>query len=415
MRIGIDVRATQFVHGARGLGAYVYTMLDGLLAEAPGHEYVLVTLPDLPLPPRLAAHADAGRCRVVQLPTRLLFGDSGLGRLPRLWRLYYRRGEREHHAALAALARRERLDVLHVAVPFDGAMFAGVGGRLRGRCRVVTTAYDLIPLVFEDVHFPPGSARQRLVYDRQLRGYRDADAVIAISASARDDFVRLSGLDPARVRVVPYAVGGHFAPLEQPDAGRALLAASGVRPPYFLFCSGAGFNKNRPRVVEAFGRFLADRPASDRRFQLVFAGPERELDVDTLKAVAFDGGISREQFVMTGFVPEATLVALFGLAVALVTPSLYEGLGLPAAQAMRTGTPVIASNRSSHPELVGDAGLLVDPYDVGAIAEAMTRLAGDEALRRSLAERGLARARPFTPAAQARALLAVYEDRSAPE
>jgi glycosyltransferase involved in cell wall biosynthesis len=419
VRVGIDVRATQLVHGARGLGAYVYTMLDGLVAAAPGHELVLVALPDRPLPPRLAAHAAAGRCRVAHLRTRVLDGATLVGRLPRLWRLHYLRGEREHHAALAALARRERLDVLHVAVPFESGMFAGVGERLRGRCRVVKTAYDLIPLVFRDVFFPPGSARSWLVYERQLRAYRDADAVVAISASAADDFVRLGGVDPARVRVLPCTVAEHFTPAcdgadgADAAAARAQLAALGVASPYFLFCSGAGHNKNRPRIVEAFGRFLAERPAGDRAFQLVFAGPERELDAGALKAVAFDAGLSREQFVMTGFVPDAALVALFQRAVALVTPSLYEGLGLPAAQAMRTGTPVIASDRSAHPELVGDAGLLVDPYDVAAIAAAMARLADDVALRRTLAERGLARSRGFTLAAQARALLAAYKGRPA--
>ena len=126
---------------------------------------------------------------------------------------------------------------------------------------------------------------------------------------------------------------------------------------------------------------------------------------------AYQAGLSRKQLVFTGFVSDADLVTLYAGATALVSPSLYEGFGLPAGQAMRAGTPVIASDRTSQPEVVGDAGLLVDPEDVGAIAGAMRRLAGEPGLRAELSARGRERVRRFDWQHQAQAMLAVYEGR----
>nr|MBA2448033.1 glycosyltransferase family 4 protein [Chloroflexota bacterium] len=107
-----------------------------------------------------------------------------------------------------------------------------------------------------------------------------------------------------------------------------------------------------------------------------------------------------------GYVEDADLPALYGGAVALAFPSLYEGFGLPALEAMGCGTPVLASNSSSLPEVVGDAGLLVDPLDIDAIADALSRLASDEPLRRELGERGRARAASSTWERAARETLA---------
>ena len=110
-----------------------------------------------------------------------------------------------------------------------------------------------------------------------------------------------------------------------------------------------------------------------------------------------------------GFVAEADLPALYSAAKLLVYPSLYEGFGLPALEAMACGTPVVASNRSSLPEVVGTAGLLVDPLDVTAIAGAMSRLLTDEALHRQLAEAGRRQAAKFTWAGMAWKLIDLYQ------
>ena len=409
MRIGIDIRATQFtVSGQRGFGSYVASMVEGLLTAASPHDFVLFVLPGLPLPERITQAVRTTRCRIVPLPTALVDDNSLLGRLRGIWRLHYLSRGVMHRWQLSVAVRRHHLDVIHIAVPFDQWLFSDIETFLQGRCRVVKTAYDLIPLIMQDQYFGAGTARMRFSYERQLRAYRHADSVVAISASAGEDFVRLAGVDSSRVRVVPCGVPEYFVPSNDTVQQLECLERFGLSPRYFLFCSGPGPNKNRGRVMEAFGRFLAAR--ADRNVQLVFTGPDYEPDMKGLKLIAFDGHVRPGQLRVLGFVPTDDLVTLFRGAIALVTPSLYEGFGLPAAQAMRTGTPVIASDRSSHPEVVGDAGLLVDPLDVDAIADAMTRLADDQSLRERLVARGLERGRRFTLTAQTDLLLKVYEE-----
>jgi glycosyltransferase involved in cell wall biosynthesis len=174
---------------------------------------------------------------------------------------------------------------------------------------------------------------------------------------------------------------------------------------YFLYCSGFGPNTNWQRVMEAFSEFNRTRLEP---YQLVFAGIHDPGDLEQLKRLTYDLGLSKDTFVLPGYVSDLRLARLFAGATALVTPSLYEGFGLPAAQAMRAGVPVIASNRSSHPEVVEDAGILVTPESVEEITEAMRTLADDPALRRRLGERGIQSAQRFSVENQARAVLEVY-------
>jgi glycosyltransferase involved in cell wall biosynthesis len=111
-----------------------------------------------------------------------------------------------------------------------------------------------------------------------------------------------------------------------------------------------------------------------------------------------------------GYLPDADLAALYNAAIALVYPSVYEGFGLPAVEAMACGCPVIAANTSSLPEVVGDAGFLVDPYDVPALTQVIERVIADEAFARSLRARGLARASTFSWRRSAEAAVAIYRD-----
>lgn len=401
MKIGIDIRTTQGAQGLRGIGRYVYELVEGLVRMAPDNEYVLIAFDDLPLPPRLEAQVPP--CRVACLPTRRLEGLLWRPRLGRVWRrLWADVCRRRHRRGLGRVARQEGLDVLHLPGVVDGRLF------LDGNppCRVVKTLYDLIPLAMPRQGIETWSWIDRYVYRRQVESLRHADVVVAISQSARQDAIRYLGLPPEKIRVVACAVSDEFAPITD----RARLEASFARyrlcPPYFLFCSGSGTNKNQERVIEAFSGFAR---ACREPHQLVFAGARGKDETEYVENIARRCGLSAEQFRVTGYVPDDDLVALFCGAQALVTPSLYEGFGLPAAQAMRAGTPVIASDRSSHPEVVGEAGILVDPERVDAIADALLRVARDPDLRADLAARGLKRVERFDWHHQARALLDIYQ------
>jgi glycosyltransferase involved in cell wall biosynthesis len=229
--------------------------------------------------------------------------------------------------------------------------------------------------------------------------------ILAVSEATRRDLVARVGAAPSRVRVVPNGVGAAFRPAGPPGPPGAGLAGLGVAPPYFLFVGNPLPHKNLPGLLDAFQGLP---PASGR---LVLAGvpPARRAAVDAACAARGLGG----RVTVLAPVPEAALVALYQGAQALVCPSLWEGFGLPALEAMACGTPVVAADRGALPEVVGDAGLLVDPARVDALREAMYTLAGQESCRAALRIRGLARARAFSWRRAAEGTLAAYAEAAA--
>ena len=394
MRIGIDIRATQLGSATRGIGKYIYDLVEGVTRYAPHHEYVYIVLPDRPLPERLLPIIS--RYRTAPLPTRLLGDFPIFQRVRYLWRFNYLKARREHSRALAKLAGREKLDVLHQPCAVDFNFFPSC----RPSCRFVQTFYDAAPDVLPEFYLSQWPEAMKFVYRLQMKDCQRADAVVAISESARQDGIRYAKIPADKMDVVYAVVSNEFRPVTDESRLRECFARLGVTPPYFLFCSAPDETKNIIRLVEAFAEFTG----WPEPHQLVMVSRKTK----EVLSHAFELGLSNRQLLYTGFVSDEDLVTLYSGATALVSPSLHEGFGLPAGQAMRAGTPAIVSDRSSQPEVVGDAGLLVDPYDSHSIADAMRRIAGDSKLRADLRERGLKRVHRFDWQTQAAALLDIY-------
>lgn len=256
--------------------------------------------------------------------------------------------------------------------------------QLRGR-RVVTV-HDLAYLVYPQCAVPTlGWYLHRAV----PRSVARADLVLADSQSSRQDVIRLLGVPPARVRVVPLGVDPAYRPL----ADRSLLEEVRARyglPERFLLCVGTiEPRKNLPRLMEA----LAGLPETER-LPLVVAGKPGWLYEESFTSVARFGLGKWVHFL--GFVPESDLPPLYNLATALAYPSLYEGFGLPPLEAMACGTPVLTSRASSLPEVVDEAAVLVEPQEAASIREGLRTILRDSALRERLRAAGLERARAFT-------------------
>jgi glycosyltransferase involved in cell wall biosynthesis len=228
---------------------------------------------------------------------------------------------------------------------------------------------------------------------------RRARAVLAISEFTRRDLLRAYRLPPERVFVVPCAVEPKPASEpESPARQAAWLAGHGIGGPFFLFVGNLHPRKNLRRLVEAFERARRAGPALAGH-QLVLVGTGHDF-YPRLWGPAEAQTMLRETagaVVLTGWLPDAARDRLLGAAVALVYPSIYEGFGLPPLEAMAAGTPVLASDAAAIPEVLGDAALLVDPYDTEAMAGALIRLATDDALRRTLSERGRRQAAAYAP------------------
>jgi glycosyltransferase involved in cell wall biosynthesis len=213
------------------------------------------------------------------------------------------------------------------------------------------------------------------------------DGLIANSEHARRDAVEILGIPADRIRVIYPGIAESFF---QTTADQAAAAREkyGLRAPYLLFVGCIEPRKNVPNMIRAY-RKLPDGIRRDS--ELVIAGPFGWASDEVREMLGSSGPNVR----YLGYVPEADLPGLTRAAAALVYPSYYEGFGLPAAQAMACGTPVIASNTSCLPEVIGEAGLLVDPDSVEELGAAMERILADSELARKLADLGRARAAAF--------------------
>jgi glycosyltransferase involved in cell wall biosynthesis len=364
MRVAFDARKLADF----GIGTYIQGLLGEFAALGVPEELVAYRAPGAEVPAAL------------ETATRIEWRQEGARpySLAELWRL-------------AVDARRDRVELFHaphyVCPPWLP-------------CPAVVTIHDVIHLRF------PGR-RGRLVAPLYARvmlrlAVRRAARVIVVSDSTRRDLEERLGARPERIRVIPNGVAAHFRPAADGAETGAGLAKLGVASPYWLFVGNPLPHKNVEGLLDAFAGLPADAGP------LVLAGvrPAGQAALD--RAIAARG--LRGRVTLLAPVPEPALTLLYQGATALVIPSLWEGFGLPALEAMACGTPVVAANRGGLPEVVGDAGVLVEPTNVDALRTALYNLHVDLRLRAALRAAGLARARAFSWRHAAEATVGVYRE-----
>ena len=230
---------------------------------------------------------------------------------------------------------------------------------------------------------------------------RRATHVIAISEYTRHDLVAAYGLPPEKITVIHEAASPRFRP-QPPDAVAAVRTRYGLPDRYLLFVGTIEPRKNLSRLLAAFESVRADGLSDG----LVIVGRRGWLYGDFFARL--EQSPVRHAVLLPGYVPDEDLPAVYAGAQALVFPSLYEGFGLPVLEAMACGTPVVASDASSIPEVGGDAALYFDPRDVGAMVEAIRQLVREAGPREDMRTRGLARAAGFSWQVAASRTRAVY-------
>jgi glycosyltransferase involved in cell wall biosynthesis len=358
MHIGLNAHLLSSSRSYRsaGINWYVYSLLKHLPTVAGQHRFTVF------LGDREASEAFTGlQTRVSTLPTARPAVRIVWEQLVQPVRLIAERVELLHSLAF----------VQPVAMPCPG----------------IVTIYDLSFLLF-----PQRLQPWRRLYLRwgSTLSARRATRVIAISASTKRDIINLLGVPEEKVDVVPCGVDDDFRPVDEPGLLDELRRRHSLPPRMLLFLGTIEPRKNLTTLLKSYA-LLKDwmKPPP-----LVIGGPKGwrhgevfslAEELDLLDEVLFPGYIARDE-----------LPLWYNAADLFVYPSLYEGFGLPPLEAMACGTPVVVSNTSSLPEVVGDAGMLVDPTDAEQIARAMERLLTDGDLRDSLRARGLERARTFT-------------------
>jgi glycosyltransferase involved in cell wall biosynthesis len=286
-------------------------------------------------------------------------------------------------AALTLLARQERVDLVH-------AMYFLPPGTGR---RTVLTVHDIS---FE--RFPEFFSRRALVRDRLLirASARAASKVVTVSETSRRDLLELFGLPEDRVVAIPSGVNPRFQPSD--DAPWAPFA--GERPLRVLAVGTLQPRKNLLRLLDAVTVVAREIPVDLR-----VVGPDGHQAAAIRRRLA--ASVETE---IVGWLDDDALAAEYRRADIFAYPSIYEGFGLPVVEAMACGTPVVTSTGGSLPEVAGDAALIVDPYDVAALAAAILQIARDRPGAEALRARGLARAATFTWERSAALHAAVYQD-----
>jgi glycosyltransferase involved in cell wall biosynthesis len=362
MRIGLDLRLHAYAPG--GISRYARRLAEHLA----------------PLLPRETLHLFYHRKETAPL-------DVPHAHAHRLWTPPHHRFERW---ALGAELAPHRLDLFHTTDFIPPAW---------GARHVVITVHDLNFLYYPQ--YLTDEARR--YYNEQIEwAVAHADAVIADSHATQRDLEQLLNVPPERVTVVHLAANPVFRPLPEAKVA-ATLARYELKPGYLLFVGTWEPRKNLPGLLEALA-LLHERGEAR---QLVIVGRPGWLYDEIFAKIEALGLEPWVRFIEQA--PLEDLVALYNGALLLAMPSFYEGFGFPALEAMQCGTPTVVADRASLPEVVGNAGLLIDPDKPETLAEACWRIAHDAELRERLQEAGRKQAATFTWEKAARKTLAVYK------
>jgi glycosyltransferase involved in cell wall biosynthesis len=401
MRILLDLQACQASSMHRGIGRYSMALALAMARNSGGHELRIVLNEDYPDSVATIRKAFDGllpqsHITTFATPVPISEVDSR-----NRWRLRAAERIREHY--LSSL----RPDIVHLASLFEGLGDNSVTSVPDGDDRFdhAVTLYDLIPLMHKKRYLrDPNMAAW---YYRKLDGLKRAGLLLAISDSARREAIDLLELAPAQVVNISSAADTIFRPrVLSPEARAALLARHGLRREFVMYTGGIDYRKNIEGLIEAYAKL----PGQLRRqYQLAVVCSIRPPDRSRLERLAAKHGLSKDDVVLTGFVSDDDLVSLYNLATLFVFPSLHEGFGLPVLEAMACGAPVIGSNTSSIPEVIGRADAMFDPTDIDAISASMVQVLRDPGRQAALREHGLSQASRFSWNASAQRAIEAFE------
>lgn len=317
------------------------------------------------------------------------------------WRM--ETGELVRESFLASL----KPDIVHVSSLFEGLtddVLTSIGA-FDSMLPTAVTLYDLIPLVHRQYYL--ADAMVESWYERKLGDLRRAQLWLAISESSRREAIDRLGLPDEWVVHISTAADATFKPtVFSSDEERAITSRYALTRPFLLYTGGIDRRKNIEALIGAYAG-LPDTVRRDHQLAIVCSATDDQIA--RLKRLARQRGLAADELVVTGFVPDPDLVALYNLCKAFVFPSWHEGFGLPALEAMSCGAAVIGSDISSVPEVIGRKDALFDPHDESAMTAKINEVLSEEEFRQSLRQHALPQAGKFSWERTARSALDAME------
>ena len=387
MRIFIDLQGAQTGSRFRGIGRYTLSLVQAIVRNRGEHE-ILLMLNDLfpetiePIRAKFEGLLPQENIRVWSAPAPVYMLDAANN-----W-----------HRQTAEIIREAFLADLNPDVIMVTSLFEGLGDNAVtsvGVLHHIPTAvilYDLIPLIYRRIYLENPAMEQW--YEAKLVHLRRADLLLAISASAGQEPIDYLNFPAERVVNVSTAADPQFRQGENPtETAVDVCARLGLSKPFVMYTGGIDHRKNIEGLIAAFA-LLPE--ALRKSHQLAIVCKIDEAARVALMQHARKHNLATDAVVLTGYIPEDDLIALYHICAVFVFPSWHEGFGLPALEAMACGAPVIASNTSSLPEVVGWEDALFDPFDISSIASKLTRVLTDEEFRRQLIAHGLQQAERFS-------------------
>ena len=372
MRIAIDARTVN-AHKS-GVGEHVYNLIKALGKTNEENEYFLFV--------NYKNVRDFQPGRFKQICTSISLDNHPMGDI---W----------ENLLLPRRLINEKINVFHSP--------AFILPLRRLNCSTVVTIHDLIVFLF-----PKTFPRRFTIYMKFMisKAVKKADKIITVSHSTRKDIVNLLKVPEGKIEVVYGAPNQVYRPVADKKMLETAKEKYGIYKKYILCVGTLEPRKNISRIIEAYYNLKRANASFD--YNLVFSGGKGWLYSSIFQILRKFR--LEDDVVFTGYVPANDLCLLYNAAELFVYASLYEGFGLPPLEAMACGTPVISSNVSSLPEVIGDVGILVNPYSMEELAEAILKLLSDDDLRTTLREKGLRRAKLFSWEEAARKTLSVYRE-----
>jgi glycosyltransferase involved in cell wall biosynthesis len=369
MKIGI---VTDFVDGnLGGIGTYTHNLVQQLNEIDKSNKYYLV-------------HGESKDIQIYKTNEEIFvkkyfFRGSGY-----IWRYF---------SAPLKLKSMKQLDIVHDTYEIGTLSF-------KAPFKKIITVHDLSPFLFPDTFSSRAVLLHKLLFSKTLQS---VDKIITVSECSKRDLVTYFNVPEDKIKVIFNGVDTKFKPLNK-DEVNEFLKKYNLNFPFILFVGTLEPRKNLPALFKAYYQ-LKNKNINHK---LVIAGKKgwKYQDIfETVNKLNLNNDI-----IFTDYIPENDLPALYNAADVFVYPSIYEGFGLPPLEAMACGTPVVTSNISSLPEVVGNAGITVDPKDIDMLATALYEALTNDSLMKEMTKKGLERAKLFSWKSCAVETLKVYEE-----